>query len=268
MIVIYHSNCLDGFAAAYIASLRYPEATFFAAQYGDPPPCVDGQDVLIVDFSYSRDVLLDMWTRTRTLRVLDHHKTAEASLAGLDCCTFDLARSGAMLIWDHLFAGVPAPLLVSYVQDRDLWLWKLPHSREVSAYLWTIPRIFESWALARGRIETDMDAVVKLGAFALRVSDEYVESHVPRAGRVEIDGHVVPCINTTFAVSELVGELAQGHPFAAGWFQRDDGRFVYSLRSREPSDVDVSAIARKYGGGGHARAAGFTLACLLPLVSE
>ena len=36
------------------------------------------------------------------------------------------------------------------------------------------------------------------------------------------------------------------------------GIYRVSLRSKTPFKIDVSLIARKYGGGGHMRAAGFT----------
>ena len=39
-------------------------------------------------------------------------------------------------------------------------------------------------------------------------------------------------------------------------YQFEDGSWKGSLRSK--SDVDVSAIAVRYGGGGHVRAAGFS----------
>jgi bifunctional oligoribonuclease and PAP phosphatase NrnA len=44
--------------------------------------------------------------------------------------------------------------------------------------------------------------------------------------------------------------------------ERDDGTTRASLRSLDP--VDVSAIARQYGGGGHAQAAGVTLDVPIP----
>jgi nanoRNase/pAp phosphatase (c-di-AMP/oligoRNAs hydrolase) len=42
-----------------------------------------------------------------------------------------------------------------------------------------------------------------------------------------------------------------------GWFQNAEGKYVYSLRSRH--GFDVSELAKKFGGGGHAGAAGFTV---------
>jgi nanoRNase/pAp phosphatase (c-di-AMP/oligoRNAs hydrolase) len=57
-------------------------------------------------------------------------------------------------------------------------------------------------------------------------------------------------------MSDLVGELAAGHPFAAGY--QDQGTLrKWSLRSG-PDGVDVAAIAVRFGGGGHRHAAGFT----------
>ena len=71
--------------------------------------------------------------RAGSTRVLDHHATAAEDLAGLPFVTIDLDRSGAVLAWEHFHPGRPVPLLLRYVQDRDLWRWALPRSREVNA---------------------------------------------------------------------------------------------------------------------------------------
>lgn len=62
-----------------------------------------------------------------------------------------------------------------------------------------------------------------------------------------------------FAASEVAGELCDrsGAAYGASYFEVSNGRFQYSLRSR--GDFDVSAIARKFGGGGHKNAAGFSV---------
>ena len=56
--------------------------------------------------------------------------------------------------------------------------------------------------------------------------------------------------------SEIGNIIAEGHDFAAIWQQLPSGDYKYSLRSRE-GGMDVSVIAQEFGGGGHARAAGF-----------
>ena len=59
--------------------------------------------------------------------------------------------------------------------------------------------------------------------------------------------------------SEVAGEIAgqDGTEFGACYFEVEQNRFQYSLRSR--GDFDVSEIAKKFGGGGHKNAAGFTV---------
>ena len=49
--------------------------------------------------------------------------------------------------------------------------------------------------------------------------------------------------------------MAQGEPFAACYWDTAEGR-VFGLRATDDG-VDVSDVAKQYGGGGHAKAAGF-----------
>ena len=77
--------------------------------------------------------------------------------------------------------------------------------------------------------------------------------------RMEIAGHDVPVANLPYTMSSDAGhQLAQGEPFAACYWDTPDGR-VFSLRSSDDG-LDVSEIAKRFGGGGHRNAAGFKLA--------
>ena len=139
-LIVYHRSCPDGFCAAFIAHKRYPEAKLLARDHGLEPPYaeVKGKDVLVVDFSWrTREQNIEMASCTRSFRILDHHKTAQETLQGLDFVTFDMNRSGAGLAWDYLFGkdsinalmdyqGLPRPWWVNYVEDRDLWRKQLP----------------------------------------------------------------------------------------------------------------------------------------------
>lgn len=254
-ICLYHKNCADGFAAATAVYHRYGEDYFYkAVQYGDDPPDVSGRDVLIVDFSFKRDVLLQMKKVAKSIVVLDHHKTAEKELEGLDFCKFDMSKSGAVMTWEYLFRE-PIPKLFEYIQDRDLWKWELPKSREISAALRLVDKNFDLW---RSYFDNSrIDSLIKKGAVVLEYQNNCVESVANGdVGKIEIEGYTVPCTNITHLISETLQELAKGQPFAVGYFDTNDKR-IYSLRSA-PDGVDVSEIARKNGGGGHKHAAGFT----------
>ena len=253
-LVIYHDGCRDGFCAAWCVWRRYPNAEFVAGVFGAPPPDVTGRDVIIVDFSYPRDVLERMADEASSLLVLDHHKTAQAALAGLPYAIFDMERSGAGMAWDHFFPGQARPWIVDYVEDRDLWRHKLPNGPAVNAYISTLPYVFETWySVSRQSLES----IVPLGYVVEDKIRQYVIETAKSARRVFFEGHDVPCVNAPITdISELVGFLSNGEYFAIGWHQGKDAIFRYSLRSR--GDFDVSELAKKYGGGGHKNAAGFS----------
>ena len=254
-LVIYHGKCIDGFTSAWVAWTKWgPDAEYIGASYGEEPPDVRGRDVLIVDFSYKRSVLERMAEEARSLRVLDHHKTAEEDLRGLPFCLFDMERSGAGIAWDDLRC-TERPWLVDYVEDRDLWRWELPDSRAVSAYISTVEQTFPAWSHLAAM---PLSQAAERGAAVVSYIDRYVQEMSAQARWVEFEGHRVPVVNAPYLnTSELVGALAEAAPFAVGWFQRQDGKYQHSLRSRGDGAVDVSEVAKRYGGGGHRNAAGF-----------
>ena len=264
IMIIYHADCADGLTAAVVAaraketSLKASKPEFVAAQYGDEPPDVTGKDVVIVDFSYPRETLLRMRDKASSLLVFDHHKTAEAELKDLDFCVFDNTRSGAAITWD-LTHDRERPDLVRYVQDRDLWRWELPFSKEINAYI-------ACQAQTVGRFQNLLcerlldDNVIQFGKGALASVASYVESVAKNARRVDFAGWPgVLVVNApAFAISDVLSHLADppGVPFAVGWWQRADKLFSYSLRSNDRG-TDVSSVAKRFGGGGHRNAAGF-----------
>lgn len=257
-VVIYHKNCSDGFAAALAAWLAYNEkAEFIASYHGDKAPDVAGKNVVILDFSYPRQTLLDLKAEANNLIVLDHHESAKDDLAGLDFCHFDMTKSGAVLAWEWFFPHKELPDLFAYVQDRDLWRWQLPMSKEVSAAIRSYPMDFAVWE--GWLISGSMEKLAFEGKGILRAQQAHTDKVLAgEIGKVEIEGYEVPIINTTTLLSEIVGELAKGQPFAAGYFDLHDRR-VFSLRSSKDGGINVANIAKVFKGGGHPNAAGFWL---------
>jgi oligoribonuclease NrnB/cAMP/cGMP phosphodiesterase (DHH superfamily) len=134
MLCIYHGNCADGFTSAWVVRQALGEGVdYHAGVYQDAPPNVEGRDVLMVDFSYKRPVLEAMREQAASILILDHHKTAEADLQDLPGVqtVFDMNRSGARITWDHFFPDVAPPPLLLHIEDRDLWRFALPWTREI-----------------------------------------------------------------------------------------------------------------------------------------
>lgn len=270
VLVIYHAHCWDGFCAAWLLHTVYPDAEFVAAQYGKEPPDCTNKRVFIADFSYPRLVMHTISEQARSLVVLDHHASAEHDLVsfaaqcmaeGVEKPTvvFELEHSGGYLTWQYLAERgmVPntMPWLVSYTEDRDLWRWALPESREVNAALHSYPLDFAAWDVL-----ATYDPLAKLaveGQAIVRRDQQILNDHVQVAYETSLLGYKVLCVNASTLFSDIAGELAKGRPFGVCWFERGDGKRQYSLRS-DATGVDVSQVAKQYGGGGHTHAAGFT----------
>lgn len=266
-LIIYHASCTDGFCCAWIAHKVFGTlADYHAANHGEPPPDAGGREVYILDFSYKRDVLRRLISLNQRVVVLDHHRTAEAELADLNTgdgkflAVFDMNKSGGRLTWEFFFTGRASPWLVDYTEDRDLWRWALPKSREISAFIASHPFDFDRWDdLANVYPQSSVGlwpSLVNQGAAILRYQQQQIDSQVKHAREIDLAGHKILAVNATHLTSEIAGKLAEGKPFGACWFVRADGRKVWSLRSRD-GGVDVSEIARQFGGGGHRNAAGF-----------
>lgn len=278
-LVIYHGHCDDGFGAAYaVWKALGGNADYFAGTYGDDPPECADRDILLVDFSYKRTALEELAKDALTVTIIDHHKTAEEDLRGFvgsdmhadahefaAACAFhgvlpiraefDMHRSGAMMTWEHFHGRGTAPDLIRYIQDRDLWRKQLPNVDEFTIALRSYPQDFAVWdTLAVPQLITE-------GRTILRYYRQKIDETKRHQFLGTIGGFTVPVCNAPyFMASEIAGELAEGERFAACWYE--DGTWRnFSLRSRGAEAIDVSEIAKLYGGGGHKNAAGFRVPC-------
>ncbi len=251
-VVLYHAECMDGFGAAWALWKRFPQARFVPVKHGFPQPDgLENQHVVMVDFSYHRDAILSLADRAASLQILDHHITAQAALTDLPFAYFDMDRSGAVLAWEWAHTQ-PVPWLLQYVQDKDLWHWQLPHSREISSALASYPFDFTTW-------ENFQFETLKIeGTGILRSENNLIDKLAKDAILVSVAGHTVPAVHSPVLASQIGERLAADHPFGVIWHQKD-GRRYFSLRSKA-GGISVSEIAAQYGGGGHTHAAGFSVA--------
>lgn len=276
LLCIYHAFCADGFGAAWVVHSELGRnVEFHPASYGQEPPDVTGRDVLIVDFSYKRPVLAAMATSARLIGVIDHHKSAAEDLggfpelppetaiwastnqySGFPFVSFDMQRSGAGMTWDYFHPGKPRPPLIDRLEDRDLWRFAFDDTRAVQANVFSYPYDFDVWDRLMG---TDLAMLRVEGEAIERKHHKDVAELVGASRRtMTIGGHKVPVANLPYTLTSDAGHLmAQGQPFAACYLDTPDGR-TFSLRSTD-AGVDVSEIAKAYGGGGHRNAAGFKM---------
>lgn len=275
-LIVYHNNCPDGFTAAYIAKLRFPEAKLMPRDHGAPIDVEQfrDKDVICVDCNL-RGKNDEVAAIAKSYVVLDHHKS-ETDIIGKSYATYDITRSGAGLAWDYLF-GKDRPLLwrgeeigkpfyyekrpwwVDYVEDRDLWRFALPKSKEINAYIMTFAYTIETW---KKMTEVDFKYAIQSGEAVLLQIEKYVREVIKQAqtGTLNVLGkhYSVSVVNVPYLNTSEVGDaLSRSSDIGLGWFERADGMIQFSARSY--GDIDVSEVAKLFGGGGHQHAAGFQL---------
>jgi len=256
--VIYHANCTDGFGAAYSAwKLLGNRAEYHACKHGTPPPDIKDKNVVILDFSFDNTTTKKMIEEANALLVIDHHKSAMVELHDISNTVFDMTKSGAMLSWEFFHLGKEPPKFIKYIQDRDLWKWELDYSKEFSAAFDMVPFEFEEFE----KFEDDsvFDDAVKRGSYILAYSKTVIKKVCEKAVERRYKGMKVMVVNSSHWMSEIGARLAPDCDFAVIWYYDHEDRInKISLRAFHDA-VDVSEIAKGFGGGGHKKAGGFQI---------
>lgn len=261
LVVLYHKSCPDGLSAAWAIWLVHPEATYIPVKHGETyPEGLEEKDVVIVDFCYPREELIEMHSIANSLQVLDHHISAQEECGDLPFCYFDMKKSGAGIAWEKYHPGEPEPWLTEYIQYRDLGhYWNEPeenhppHLKEILAALDSYDKSFEF--LSRVCNEPKENLILE-GKAILRYQTKIVKSLVRNAKEITIGGLEGKVVNSPVLQSEVGNQLALDGGIGVVWHQ-GEGKAKFSLRST--GELNVQTLATMLGGGGHKNAAGFWL---------
>ncbi|OGF62664.1 hypothetical protein A2662_03975 [Candidatus Giovannonibacteria bacterium RIFCSPHIGHO2_01_FULL_45_33] len=261
--VLYHKKCSDGFGAAWSAWKKFGnKALYLGVNHGESlPKIIKGKIVYLLDFSYPTDKTRELIKGAKKVISIDHHISAEKSIKMAHEYSYALNHSGAALAWKYFHPTKKIPVLISYVEDVDLWKIKLPKTMELNLVLRIFPLDFKIWSkIARDwEIKKLRKQYLMEGASMLKYENDLVSRIVEDAEEVILSKQKALAVNAPLRLASQIGSVLvkSGSPIGIIW-QRKKGKFLVSLRSR-PS-TDVSKIAVKYGGGGHRNAAAFRLA--------
>jgi hypothetical protein len=268
-LILYHSSCPDGLSAAWCFWRHNRQVECVGMRYNQPPPDVKGRRVAVVDFSFPRPVLEQMYQDAALLRVWDHHETALEHLAGLDYCHFDMSKAGCELAWEALENDKVKPFFLQANGDHDVWR-KVPDSEAISRVLReqrgnnfeNYDRMYDcelagktecrEGLLDQGRrlLEQDAKAITRQLKFSclfkLKGTDYIVRVGVPPAQ-----------LRSEFGEAMC---LAGGCDFSCSYiYALDKGEWWLSARSVGKKSNVAKIMEDQFGGGGHFNAAGATL---------
>lgn len=293
-IVIFHFPCPDGINAANVVYDYYSTADieFVRGNYADKQEILDNiekwrdKDILLVDFSYPKDILEKMSQSAKSVVILDHHITAQKALEdyivegdfddpkylnvkGIEkvledhkiVAIFDMEECGSTLTWKFFNPGKDIPIYLEYIKDIDLGRKKLPGADD---FLWAsraIPLDIADNSRVLNTITTPelMETFKKNGAsiemfVSTRLGVLMEETHEGIFGQEPFKWGITDYALSSEYANRMVKE--SGYKFAVAVYFTKSG---LGLSFRSVKDFDVSVIAKELGGGGHAQAAGVNL---------
>lgn len=254
------------------------------------------REIYILDFSFSKWVMEGLFSLAKCVVWLDHHKTAFEMWCDEErtytkhedkyhTIILDNNKSGAMLAWEYFHPGTEVPMLIKHIDDYDRWQFKIDGTKAFNKALWSYaPWSFKQWeekfydpySGAEFYCDHGREQLITEGEAILRAHEQNVQSVVKGSARecwikapepIDLPGSFLDEVTQGWQglaancpphlTSDVGHELAnQSGTFGLCWtLSQTDLVAKCSLRSNAP--YDVSAIAKSFGGGGHAQAAGF-----------
>jgi oligoribonuclease NrnB/cAMP/cGMP phosphodiesterase (DHH superfamily) len=262
------TNCLD-------------VCEFIEMSYEKPFP-IDtirpNEQIYIVDYSISPDEMRELLKITPDVTWIDHHKTAIEKYEGFE---HDIRGvridgiAGCMLTYCYLHHMTEyglgdikpfdismvrkAPLFTRLIADWDVWKFEYGNNTRrfitaFNAYDFS-PRSCEWWDFFQGYMGEAEERMIEEGEIMIRYRDGWAKECLKRFGfETEFEGLKCFAVNLGNCNSEYFKSLPEGKYDAFMPFAFNGELYTVSMYSEA---VDISGICKKYGGGGHAGAAGF-----------
>lgn len=276
---------LDGYCSAAIIKKRYPEAELIGFHYGDsfqelldliPPDC----EVIMADVSLPMDQMAELADHVSgQLTWIDHHASAikdyqeymakhfanSMSEVGFLDAVLEDGISACEGTWKYFFPNKPIPRAVEILGQYDTW-----RNQDKMAWDHTIipfqfgmrlntisPETFPMNLLEPDVHVDDIVEMIRRGNVILKYQRQQNEFSMKKSFVIDFDGYRALACNSggnseTFASvwDESKHDLMMGFKFIGD-------KWVFTMYTTK--DIDLGALAKKYGGGGHLKAAGFQL---------
>jgi len=275
-IILFHYPCQDGLTSAWVAhnfhNNQNKEIELYPIQHGKEINLkrLINKKVICCDYAPPLQVLNEIEKIASSITIIDHHISSQKALVDKTYAIFDMNKSGVGLTWDYFYPDNHIPLFLEMVQDRDIWSWKIPYSREFTSGFSTVCSSINMY---------DFDKLFEL-CYELYTNDSRINFYID-IGNIINKSNLLKCkylaldhskkinkynnynvciVNCSSELSSDLGNMlasTDNIDFAALWrYNHPKEEYYISLRSDDK--VDVSIVAKEFGGGGHKNAAGFS----------
>ena len=285
MIKLFTHTDLDGVSCEILGKIAFEEdIDVVRCNYGDIDAKVEEfinnteeyDKLFITDISVNKEIADKLLSVSDKVILLDHHKTAlwlnEYPYALVQVEDESIGKMcGAYLFYEYLkknhkeFDDTPAlKLFIDYVRMYDTWEWKEKYDN-------IIPKRLNDLMYIDGPNEFIDKMVYRLGnnlfilddtdLMKLQIEQTYINSYIAQKNEtLMVNDSLFPeyTIGITFAdkyISELGNKLCELHPELDFVVLINMSTLTVSYRTVK-NDLDLSDIAKGFGGGGHPKASG------------
>lgn len=276
----YYHNDSDGKCAAAIVKQEYPGIQFIPvnnSNISDPNfSKIESDDhVILVDLSIPLGVYNKLRSITKTVTWIDHHKTTIDIVDQIDKEELDYVfKSGeggaCLLVWNYYRAGMKPPYVINLVSNYDEWKYKYGDKTmlfHIGSSMFDLNPESSIWEVlldpsTKSKRDSKMfvDNICTMGHIILKYQESRVYDLLFNCSfHVTLGGHKFLAINTdtsNTALRKLDFKKFKIEADGLLLFNRQKVKWIVSLYTNN-EHIDVSIIAKEYGGCGHKSAAGF-----------
>lgn len=281
--VIYHSADFDGIFCREIAKkfLGTENVEYIGWDFGQPKINMEPGDGIYYILDLSPECLGDQVYDSSRIIWIDHHKSSIEKwpntipgyrIDGVAACRLawqwfahkiDPNRQTKQ---DFINRSVSEPFAVRLAGEYDIWDKRDPNAETFQFGLRSIDLSLHDWValLHHPDHSAEPSSLVGLllvnGELLQRYQQRNDASIMDRSFLVAFEGLIFLALNTarcnslTFAAKDVI---ETGHDALMGFFFNGKEWKVSMYHAKHRTDLDLSAIAVKHGGGGHRGACGF-----------
>jgi oligoribonuclease NrnB/cAMP/cGMP phosphodiesterase (DHH superfamily) len=239
------------------------ECEFISIDYKDEFPFSNirpSETVIIVDFSLQKEGEFENLLKiTDKIIWIDHHKTAIEKHGNLNIRGIRKdGTAGCELTWQYFYPGIPIPKVVKLLGDYDTWAFKYG---EDTNKLQTGIRLYDTNPESKEWLKWLDPSYLPveelgMGEISLKYRDNYYAGLIKSwSFWTKFEGYKTIACNAGSVSSQLFDSIIEDYDIMAP-FAFDGKQWTVSLYTKK-DEIDVSEIAKKYGGGGHKKASGF-----------
>lgn len=292
MKVYYHNRDLDGFSSAAIVKLAHPDAEFIGYDYGMPFEVPEGEEVIMVDVSLPMHIMNEIGAKSSGFTWIDHHVSAinefneyyKNRIPPINA-VLDTSFAACQLTWMHFFPEKPIPVTIDFLGDYDIW-----QNQDLNHWNETILPFQFGMRLECNSLETfpmhllhygpdgfptlhiyDIDRsiglIVSKGKLVLQYQSSVNEVQCKKSFVKEFEGLRALFLNGGGFNSDVFKSVYNPEVHDVMMPFQFNGKFwTFSIYTTK-DEIDCSVLAKRHGGGGHKKAAGFQVDNLIDILS-